>query len=253
MDLTGRTAIVTGAASGIGRACAERLAADGAAVLCADLNDASPTRDKIAAAGGAALATTLDVRDAAAWTKAVGLALDAFDGVHILVNVAGAWLQDPENTPDTVEGITEEHWDWIIGTNLTGTWRGMRAVIPHMRAVGGGRIVNFSSLAALRGLKNMAAYSASKGGIQSLTIQAAADLADDGILVNAIAPGAILTPSMEKWPDQVIEQMRAPHLIPRIGQPTDIAGMVAYLVGEGSFMTGQTIPVDGGWTARGAF
>ena len=99
----------------------------------------------------------------------------------------------------------------------------------------------------------MAAYSASKGGIQSLTTQAATDVAADGILVNCIAPGAILTPSMEKWPDEVIAQMSAPHLVGRIGNPDDIAGMVSYLVGENSFMTGHTIAVDGGWTARGAF
>ena len=253
MDLSGKTALVTGAASGIGQNIACRLAADGAAVVCGDVNDAGPTAEKIVADGGAASAAILDVRSADAWAAAVDQAVTEHGGLDILVNVAGFWIQDVEK-PDTVEVLSEDNWHKIIDTNLKGTWLGMRAVLTPMRAAGGGRIVNISSLAGLRGLPGLAAYSASKGGIQALTRSAAAEFAAEGIYVTAIAPGAIQTPAMDAWSDDSIrEQMMRPHLIPRMGRPEDVSGMVAYLVGEGSFMTGATIPVDGGWTTRGLF
>ena len=253
MALNGRTALVTGAASGIGQNIACRLAADGAAVMCADINDPASTVHKIVAAGGTAGASTLDVRTAGSWAACVERTVADHGRLDALVNVAGFWIQDPDS-PDTLEVLSEDDWHKIIDTNLKGTWLGMRAVVPHMRTVGGGRIVNISSLAGLRGLPGLAAYSASKGGIQALTQSVAAELAGEAIFVNAVAPGAILTPAMEAWPDDSYrEQMMKPHLIPRMGLPDDVSSMVAYLVGESTFITGTTIPVDGGWTTRGLF
>ncbi|HEY1968188.1 MAG TPA: SDR family NAD(P)-dependent oxidoreductase [Pseudonocardia sp.] len=253
MSLKSKTALVTGAASGIGRGIAHRLGAEGAAVVCADLVDPAQTVRSLLDNGGSASGVVLDVRSGESWAAAVVRALDDHGSLDILVNVAGFWIQDP-NDPDTLENLSEENWQRIIDTNLKGTWLGMRAAVPAMRAAGGGRIVNISSLAGLRGLPGLAAYSASKGGIQALTQSVAAELAADGILVNAVAPGAIMTPAMAAWPDDSFrEQMMKPHLIQRMGTTDDVAGMVTYLVGENSFITGTTIPVDGGWTTRGQF
>jgi len=253
MQLKGRTALVTGAASGIGQGIARRLGAEGADVVCTDLVDPADTVRQLTDAGHTATGALLDVRSADSWARAVEQAVSDHHSLDILVNVAGFWIQDP-NDPDTLENLTEDNWHRIIDTNLKGTWLGMRAVVPAMREAGAGRIVNISSLAGLRGLPGLAAYSASKGGIQSLTMSVAAELAEQNILVNVVAPGAILTPAMEAWPDDSHrEQMMRPHLIKRMGSTADVAGMVAYLVGENSFITGTCVPVDGGWTTRGLF
>jgi NAD(P)-dependent dehydrogenase (short-subunit alcohol dehydrogenase family) len=251
MGLSGKVAFVTGAAGGIGQAVARRLASDGAAVGCVDIAEVVETVQKINAEGGVAIPYRFDITSADSWKESVDDAVERYGRLDILVNVAAYWLTAPQLSSDTVETVSEESWDKIMDTNVKGTWFGMREVIPHLRAAGGGRIVNISSIAALRGIPGLAAYSASKGAVCSLTRAAAAELAADGIYVNAIAPGAILTPRQKKYPQEVIDQLRRPHLIPRSGLPEDVAGMVAYLVGEGNFVTGLTIPVDGGWTTRG--
>jgi NAD(P)-dependent dehydrogenase (short-subunit alcohol dehydrogenase family) len=251
MGLSGKVAFVTGAAGGIGQAVARRLASDGAAVGCGDIGELGETVEKINADGGAAFPYRFDITSADSWKESVDDAVERYGRLDILVNVAAYWLTAPQLSSDTVETVSEESWDKIMDTNVKGTWFGMREVIPHLRAAGGGRIVNISSIAALRGIPGLAAYSASKGAVCSLTRAAAAELAADGIYVNAIAPGAILTPRQKKYPQEVIDQLRRPHLIPRSGVPEDVAGMVAYLVGEGNFVTGLTVPVDGGWTTRG--
>jgi NAD(P)-dependent dehydrogenase (short-subunit alcohol dehydrogenase family) len=253
VNLTGTVALITGAASGIGQNISYRLAADGATVVCTDIVDPSPTVATIRDKGGIATGAVLDVRSAAMWKTTVDEAVGTHGGLHVLVNVAGFWLAG-SGRADTIEDIDEEGWDRIIGTNLKGTWLGIREAVPHMRAAGGGRIVNISSLAGLRGVPGFAAYSSSKGGIQALTRAAAVEFAKDGILVNAVAPGAILTPAMEALADDSMrEALMAPHLIRRMGKPDDVSAMVAYLVGEGGFTTGATLPVDGGWTTRGTF
>ena len=158
-------------------------------------------------------------------------------------------VMDPE-VADTVEALTEDCWDKVIGTNLKGSWLGMRAVIPHLRAAGGGRIVNTSSLSSTRGVPGLAAYSTSKGGIDALTRQAAAEYAADGILINAISPGTIRTPLLAAQTEEFQRANAANHLIKRLGETSEVAAMAAFLLTEGSFVTGAVLSVDGGWGAK---
>ena len=150
-------------------------------------------------------------------------------------------------------GLTEEAWDNVVGTDLKGVWLGMRAVIPTMIANGGGRIVNISSMAALRGLPNLASYSAAKGGVIGLTRQAAFEYGPQNILINAIAPGTIDTPILADITDEMRQANANAHIVRRLGLPSEIASMVAYLMREGDFLTGEIYPVDGGWSAKGNF
>lgn len=249
-SLQDRVAIVTGAAQGIGRATAVRLASEGALVTCADLQDCAETVALAEKEGGRSVAVTCDVRRADDWTRVVDAVVAEHGRVDLLANIAGVVnLQ----SPDTVVGLTEEAWSTVIDTDLKGVWLGMRAVIPTMIEAGGGRIVNISSMAALRGLPNLASYSAAKGGVIGLTQQAAFEYAEHGILVNAIAPGTIDTPILADITDEMRQANANAHLIRRLGRPEEIAAMVAYLFREASFQTGITFPVDGGWAAKGNF
>lgn len=250
MTLDGKIAIVTGAAQGIGQATARRLAADGAHVIAADLQDCQVTLKEIEDAGGSAEAVPLDVRVADEWAAAVAGVLDRHGRVDALANVAGVVNMISE---DSVVGLTEEAWDNVVGTDLKGVWLGMRAVIPSMIAAGGGRIVNISSMAALRGLPNLASYSAAKGGVISLTKQAAYEYGPHNVLINAIAPGTIDTPILADITDEMRQANANAHIVRRLGRPEEIASMVAYLVREGDFLTGEIYPVDGGWAAKGNF
>ena len=248
--LQDRVAIVTGAAQDIGRATAVRLAAEGAVVTCADIKDCGETVTLIEKDGGRAIGVDLDVRRATDWERGVSAVVAEHGRVDLLANVAGIVNM---RSPDTVVGLTEEAWDDVIGTDLKGVWLGMRAVIPHMINVGGGRIVNIASLAALRGLPNLASYSAAKGGVIALTQQAAFEYAEHGILINAIAPGTIDTPILGDITDEMREANARAHIIRRLGRPEEIASMVAYFFREGQFLTGLTYPVDGGWSVKGNY
>ncbi|MFI5610251.1 SDR family NAD(P)-dependent oxidoreductase [Amycolatopsis sp. NPDC051903] len=250
MTSTNTVALVTGAAQGIGRATAIRLAQDGSHVVCADIQDCADTVRDIKADGGSGEGVVLDVRVAAAWADAVGDVLGRLGRIDYLANVAGVVNMISE---DSVVGLTEEAWDDVIGTDLKGPWLGMRAVIPGMIERGGGRIVNISSLAALRGLPNLASYSAAKGGVAALTRQAAFEYAERNILINAIAPGTIDTPILADITPEMKQANANAHLIRRLGRPEEIASMVAYFFREGSFLTGLVYAVDGGWSAKGNF
>lgn len=250
MSLNGKIAIVTGAAQGIGEATAKRLAAEGATVIAADIQDTARTVDAIVTAGGKAEAHVLDVRIKSNWAETGREVLERHGRVDLLANVAGVVNMLSE---DSVVGLTEEAWDHVIGTDLKGVWLGMQVVIPNMIERGGGRIVNISSMAALRGLPNLASYSAAKGGVISLTKQAAVEYGDKNILINAICPGTIDTPILADITDEMREANANAHIIRRLGQPSEIASMVAYLMREGSFLTGEIYPVDGGWSSKGNF
>lgn len=248
--LDSQVAIISGAAQGIGQACAVRMAQEGASVVIADLQDDSTTRDRIRDEGGQVHQIQMDTRKREDWERTVKETADTFGPVDLLGNVAGVVNLKSE---DSVVGLTDEGWDFVLETDLRGVWLGMQATIPTMIENGGGRIVNISSLAALKGLTNLASYSAAKGGVIGLTQQAALEYAKSNVLVNAIAPGTIDTPILQDITDEMREQNANAHMIKRLGKPSEIAGMMAYLFDpvDGAFQTGLVFPVDGGWSANG--
>jgi NAD(P)-dependent dehydrogenase (short-subunit alcohol dehydrogenase family) len=247
--LADQVGMVTGAASGIGRAVAERLGAEGATVVCLDVNNAGQVAEGITKAGGTAEALVLDVSSARGWSEVVGDVISRLGAINFLVNVAGIGVTAPD-VADTVTTLSEEWWDRLIAINLKGSWLGMRAVIPQMQTAGGGRIVNTSSVAGSRGIPGLAVYSTTKGGVDALTRQAASEYGADGILINAICPGTILKPLSAIRTEEFENANVARHILKRLGEPSEVASMIVYLLSEGTFITGAVIPIDGGWGAR---
>ena len=253
MDLTGKVAIVTGAAMGIGKSAAEALAGAGARVVLADI-DAAAGRATASGIGDAAAFIRADVRSMADMQAMAGLAQSRFGGIDILVNNAARAIGG------LVDDIDEETWNTVIDTNLTGYWRAMRVAVPLMRKRGGGAVVNVSSVQGMRGFKGWPAYAAAKGAVNALTVQTAVDLAPAGIRVNAVAPGTIMTPLNEKvfadLPDggaALREEWNRAHPIGRFGQPDEVAQTILYLASDAaSFITGEIVRVDGGLAVRGA-
>jgi len=247
--LEGKVAIISGAVQGIGRACANRCADEGAKVVICDIQDDDTSEKEISAKGAEVHRIVMDTRKREDWRRAVSETTERFGRIDLLGNVAGVVNMI---SPDNVVDLTDEAWDTVIGTDLRGVWLGMQAVIPKMIENGGGKVVNISSLAALKGLENLASYSAAKAGVIGLTIQTALEFGKDNILVNAIAPGTIDTPILKDITDEMRESNANSHIIKRLGQPSEIAGMMAYLFSsDGDFCTGLTYPVDGGWSVNG--
>lgn len=251
MDFEGKVAIVTGAAMGIGRACADIFVRGGGKVVIADVA-VDEGRKAAEELGADAVFVETDVRSLAAMQAMAALAVDRFGGIDILVNNAARAIQG------VVDAIDEASWNTVIDTNLTSVWRGMKVCVPSMRARGGGAIVNMSSVQGLRAFKGWPAYAAAKGAINALTVQTSVDLAPAKIRVNAVAPGTIMTPLNEKLfeamddPSQLIETWNKAHPIGRFGQPEEVAETVAFLASErASFITGEIMRVDGGLAIRG--
>lgn len=248
MRLVGISVLVTGAAAGIGQACAVRFAREGANVCCADIRSCEGTLRQLAGSPGNAHAVSLDVTTSDAWTAGVQETIARFGRIDCLANVAGIYLA---GRPDTILDVAESDFERVITTDLTAVWRGMRAVLPTMIAQRHGRIVNVASLAALRGIPNMAAYSAAKGGVVALTRQAAIEYGHSGILVNCICPGVIETPGFLKAPPEARARFVGYQVLPEFGDPNAVAGLMVHcFCGDGDFITGAVIPVDGGWSAR---
>ncbi len=251
----GRVALVTGAASGIGRASAIAFAREGAQVVVADVDDVGgdATVAAIRDAGGGATFIHCDVADIDAVERLVGGAIEAFGRLDCAVNNAGI-QGDIAPTAD----CSKENWDRTIATNLSGIWHCMKFEIPHLLAAGAGSIVNVSSNFGLVGSYGMPAYSASKHGIIGLTKTAALDYAKSSIRVNAVCPGPVQTPMVDKilnaqpdLADKIIEAIKEKEPVGRWGQADEIAESVIWLCSDAaSFVTGAVLSVDGGYVAQ---
>jgi NAD(P)-dependent dehydrogenase (short-subunit alcohol dehydrogenase family) len=250
-DLQGKAAIVAGGARGIGRAYASGLAAAGAAVLVADLleEEGQQTAKAIEADGGRAIFLPVDVTDVASTERMAATAAEAFGGVDILVNNAAVFAG---LTPVPLTELPIERWTRVMDVNVKGVWLCTRAVVPHMRARGGGVIVNQASVAAyaLHGGPFLD-YATSKAAVIGLTKSSAKELSAYQIRVNAICPGGVATEAALGYVggdvSRVEEAARQSQLIPEMMRPDDLVGPLLFLASDASrFMTGQTVVFDGG-------
>jgi NAD(P)-dependent dehydrogenase (short-subunit alcohol dehydrogenase family) len=246
ISLEGKTILVTGAGSGIGKSVAEAVAAAGADVVVTDVAGQDDTAAAIIKEGGLAEAQELDVTNALAWRDVVNDALSANGRIDGLANVAGI-----VSDKDSLLTQDEDGWQRIIDVDLKGAFLGMQAVVPSMLSGGGGKIVNVASVAGLIGMPNVVTYSAAKGGIIAMSRQIAVEYAAQGLRVNTIAPGVTKTNMLGDITEELLGQVKAATPTQRIGEPSDVGNLITYLLGPGSdFITGQVFPVDGGWTAQ---
>jgi NAD(P)-dependent dehydrogenase (short-subunit alcohol dehydrogenase family) len=247
LPMSGRVALVVGASKGIGAATAEAFAADGAAVVLAarDTTALKSVADGIEARGGRALAVGTDVRDAGSMRHLVEAALSTFGRLDAAFNNASAGPM-----PAPLADIDPDEFDLGIATNIRGTFLGMKFQIPAMLASGRGAIVNMASIAGLNGTANLAAYVAGKSGIIGLTKVAALDYADQGIRVNVVAPGPILTYHLEAAGPQAQRGAAMSTPMRRVGTTAEVAQAVLWLCSDqSSFITGTVVPIDGGQAA----
>ncbi len=250
--LEGKSALVTGAGSGIGRATALAFAREGAWVAVADLSleAAQETATLVEQAGGQAVAIAADVSDEAAVEAMVQAAVNAFGGLDCAFNNAGIAPAAAGASMQKACDITPEAWERILAVNLTGVWRCMRHEVAQMRRQGGGAIVNTASIGGLVGLPFSSAYTVSKHGVVGLTRVAAADYAADNIRVNAVCPGYVETPMTEETLSQRGERILARVPMQRPGRPEEVAEAVVWMCSDrASFVTGAAWTVDGGYTA----
>lgn len=250
--LSGKMAFITGGGTGIGRACALLFAREGAkvAVAARRREKLDAVAQEIIADGHEALAVVCDVTRKASVEAAVRAAEERFGGLNVIVNNAGALHVG------TAEETSDEDWNRVIAANLTGTFLVSRAAVPALRRAGGGSIVNIGSYLGLVGIKQRAAYCASKGGVTMLTKAMALDHAAEKIRVNCICPALVETEmalgAMARMPDPAAYRKLRESQIPmgRAGRPEDVAELAVFLASEeSSWMTGNALPLDGGSTA----
>ena len=248
MRLKDKVALITGAGSGIGRACALAFAREGARVAL--VGRRKDRLEKVAKEMGDAEVFSADISNKEKVDLLVNQASARLGSLNILLNNAGVLL------PGTAESVSDGDWDRTFEVNVRGLWLLSRAVLPHMRKAGGGSIINMSSVLGLVGARNRAAYSASKGAVTMLTKCMALDHAADKIRVNCICPAFVETELTSDFitnapdPAAALRDRINLHPIGRLGQPQDVAGMAIYLASdESSWVTGAAFTVDGGFTA----
>jgi NAD(P)-dependent dehydrogenase (short-subunit alcohol dehydrogenase family) len=247
--LQGKVAIVTGAGTGIGRACALALAREGARLALAGRRS-DKLQDLAKEIGNSAIPIAADVSKKADIEKLIAGTVAELGGINVLLNNAGVLHVG------NAEQITEEQWDQTFNINVRGLWLLSRAVLPHLRKVGGGSIINIASVLGINGARNRASYAPSKGAVVLLTKCMAIDHGHENIRVNAICPSFVETDltaavlSTAPDPEAVRRERVAVHPIGRLGRPEDIAGLAVYLASdESSWVTGSVFPVDGGYLA----
>jgi 3-oxoacyl-[acyl-carrier protein] reductase len=247
--LEGRVAIVTGGGHGIGKAYAHRLAEEGAKIVIAEIDDAAAERiaAELERAGFEALGLRTDVAEGASVEEMARRTLERFGRIDILVNNAAVFATVPMSRAP-FDQIDPGEWDRMMAVNLRGTWLASRAVIPHMRKQGYGKIINISSGTALKGSASRIHYVTSKAGILGFTKSLAQEVGKDNICVNCVAPGSTLS---EENPDEALVRYRqaaaSSRALQRMQTPEDLVGAVAFFASSDSdFITGQTLVVDGG-------
>ncbi len=253
--MTNKIAIVTGGAVGIGRACVNRLSEEGARVAILDRQEEAGKAyaEELTAKGRDVAFFAADVSDEAAFKSAIDAAVDHFGGLDVMVNNAGVACAQKRT-----EDYTSEEFDAVQAVNVKGVFFGTKHAIPHIRARGGGAIVNLSSIAGLVGIGNSAPYHASKGAVRLMTKNDAITYAAEGIRINSIHPGYIWTPMVEAALSSMSDDLEAAkaaagaaHPVGHMGEPDDIAWAVVYLASDqAKFITGAELVVDGGYTAR---
>ncbi|MGJ7581553.1 SDR family NAD(P)-dependent oxidoreductase [Variovorax sp. RHLX14] len=242
--LSGRTIVVTGAATGIGQAFAVGCAAQGANVVVADMNAADETVALVEQAGGKALAVRVDVADDASTRAMAQAALDRFGRIDGLVNNA-AYFREVKLTP--FEELDPAIWDRIFAVNVKGVWQCCKAVMPAMRERGSGSIVNIASVVAVAGQPGYLHYVATKGAVLSMTKGLAKECGANGVRVNVIAPGFVITDATKDRPVEWQQSFLKARAISREQRPDDLVGTALYLLSDlAGFVSGQTIVVDGG-------
>jgi 3-oxoacyl-[acyl-carrier protein] reductase len=244
IDLTGRTALVTGGSRGIGKACCEMLARAGARVVVnyrVERPWAELLAQRIGEAGGEAWAFGADVALPDEANMLVDETVDRFGRLDVLVNNAGIWKGG------AIEELSDGEWQEMLAINLTGTFNVIRAAVPYMKSSGGGRIINVSSTAGQRGEALHAHYAATKGGVISLTKSLAVELARDGILTNCVAPGWVETDMTEEALEQDRPSIVSAIPLGRVARAEEIAGAVLFLASDlATFVNGEILNVNGG-------
>ena len=244
IDLTGKSAVVTGGSRGIGRAIVLRLATQGADVCFSYLGNAAAAQETVGAVEGLGrrgLAVQADVTDPQAAETLIKSAIDTFGRVDILVNNAGI------TRDDLIMRMTPEKWREVLETNLFGAFYTLKAVTRPMLRAKAGRIINITSVSGQAGQEGQANYSSAKAGLIGLTKASARELASRGITVNAVAPGFVLTELTKDLPERLLEMAKERTPLGRFGTPEDVANAVCFLASEeAAYITGQVLAVDGG-------